>query len=417
MRQTKQQTLNKTKVGCYNSFNMKRFWILFGVTTGVFLILFILASTIDFDISWGLAGNKFVHTWTYGSSDTIRYYSTNGWDNFIECFGDSLSFLVPSFFCWVLCFTFFKKVTNQQYVVYRRIAQVVIPLFLMAASVWFVTYFNYSSDGLLTLLKLCNAQINDSLLLLSCIALSLIINLAFAMIVWKLGENTQMSLIKLAFAIFITFIFSKIMIWVLKRQCDINRERFRALVTDPRCWLLTESGVSTLNYDLAKDCFQQWWGHTPVSYESGWTTGTNAVATAFINSRIGGSVSNAFDSFPSGHSADGAHILILLYLPCCIKQANDKKWKPYLIWVIILGVTLTIMFTRVSAGAHYLSDTTWGSMLTAVPILIFGTIFCSIDKIRTWFGKSDINSAWYQFTILQIILPISMILSFMLPQW
>ena len=53
---TTQVNSNKLELGIngpanyYRHFDMKRFWIIFGVTLGVFVILITLASTIDFDI-------------------------------------------------------------------------------------------------------------------------------------------------------------------------------------------------------------------------------------------------------------------------------------------------------------------------------------------------------------------------------
>ena len=416
MVKTKKQ-FSELKDGCYHSFNMKRFWILFLATAAIFLILFVLASTIDFDISWGLANSKFEHSWMYGSGDKIYYYSNNGWDNFIECFGDCTCFLLPACACWSLAFSFFKKITNRQYKVYRQIAQVVIPLFLMVCAVWFVTDYNKNEDGLATLLSITGATISQPLLILSCIGISLVVNLAFAMIVWKLSERVQMSLIKLAFVFIITFIIGHLLVWAFKRPIGLTRERFRALVTDPRCWILSESSMSSLSYDLVKGSFHNWWNVTPESYKAGWNTSTDPLFTAFIDSRVGGSLNNAFDSFPSGHCADISYILLFCYLPCCVKQANDRKWKPYLIWLVLLAVIFVVVFTRISAGAHYLSDCMWGTMLSIVPIVVCSTIFCKIDKVRTWFDTCDINAQWYKFTILQVILPVAGILAFMLPPW
>ena len=404
------------KSDCYNHFNMKRFWILFGVTAGIFVILFILACTIDFDISWGLANNHFKQSWTYGSDQIINYYSNNAWDNLIECIGDAPAYLLLPFAFWLISFSFFKKVNNQQLKIYRQIAQVIIPLFLMMCSVWFITQYNWKADGLYELLKITNAQISDSLLLLCSILISLVINSAFALIIWKFAENVQMSLIKIGFIFIILFIICDTTMWALKTQCGINRERFRALMTDPRSWNLVEVGNSTLDKSLVMNNFHPWWSATDASYKTGWAEGSGTAAV-FINARQGGSLGNAFSSFPSWHTTDVAYIMTLCFLPCCIRKTDDQKWKGYFIWALMLIIVLIVMFSRVSAGAHYLSDTVFGLLITLVPIVILGTIFCKIDKVRKWFDTSDINGHWYQFTFLPVLLPLLSLLLMLLLTW
>ena len=73
--------------------------------------------------------------------------------------------------------------------------------------------------------------------------------------------------------------------------------------------------------------------------------------------------SDEFKSFPSGHSFVSMSSILLSYIPSLNKKVKDKSWVRCLILVICSLYGLTIQLGRIIYGAHYLSDTTIGSLL------------------------------------------------------
>lgn len=84
---------------------------------------------------------------------------------------------------------------------------------------------------------------------------------------------------------------------------------------------------------------------------------------------------NGFHSFPSGHTAAFSTILCLLETDS-VKYGQKSIWLKILIWIGILFMPLT----RMMCGAHYLSDTAVGFMITYTCYLGY----------RNWFRKRGI---------------------------
>ena len=77
---------------------------------------------------------------------------------------------------------------------------------------------------------------------------------------------------------------------------------------------------------------------------------------------------NGHHSFPSGHTTAFTSILTLLHLP------KSKQLPFYLRWMIVFLVIL-MPLTRMSCGAHYLSDTLVGFSITYSIYLIMTKIY------------------------------------------
>lgn len=85
----------------------------------------------------------------------------------------------------------------------------------------------------------------------------------------------------------------------------------------------------------------------------------------------GYSPGDEFRSFPSGHSASGATMLTLLFLP------NSER-KNQLIRVFAISWPLLVMASRIFDGGHYISDVCGGLIVALTGILIARAI---INKI------------------------------------
>lgn len=94
------------------------------------------------------------------------------------------------------------------------------------------------------------------------------------------------------------------------------------------------------------------------------------------------------NSFPSGHSANAACVVVITLLPDVFSR---RKKVGYAITVGISYLWLiSVMVSRVIAGAHFASDVTTGATIT---LAIFYSVKCFIhDKIRIDNKTQEINS-------------------------
>ena len=79
-------------------------------------------------------------------------------------------------------------------------------------------------------------------------------------------------------------------------------------------------------------------------------------------------------SFPSGHTFSAGLMFVLLSLPSVFTRFNTKKAKISL-WIISVAYTATVALGRITAGAHYLTDVTFGGFLALFGALVFKSIF------------------------------------------
>ena len=382
----------------YRHFDKKRFWIIFGVTAGIFAILLILSCTVDFDISWALASSKFQDMWMTKSgemvpTDTFSYYSNNGWDNLVEAFAESIGFLICTFGLWLMAFPFFF-VDKKKKVWYRTTSQIIIPSFLIVTAIFVMYYYN-NSLGWHSYLKIVHGSTSDNMNRFVSALFSIIISASMFVVIWFFKQQTRISLAKLGFLMVMAFILSEVIVWTLKYAVDLNRERFRAIMCDKEIWRTGEA-----NKDAAYALFVPWWEKTPSTAEQIWK---ESVPAAYQSDSY---VKNAFSSFPSGHSSLASCALTLCFLPCCCEKANNKEWKGYFIWLILFAVVLTVMWSRVGAGAHWLSDTTIGFFCGTVPALLLGLLIFRVPQVSNFFQGMNINGQWYQFVFIPVILPV-----------
>lgn len=94
-----------------------------------------------------------------------------------------------------------------------------------------------------------------------------------------------------------------------------------------------------------------------------------------INNR--GGFDNEFASFPSGHAANSAVIMIITLLPALFTNLKNKetllKTISY-VWIV------TVAISRIVMGAHFASDVLVGATLSIVLLEVWRFIICKIRK-------------------------------------
>ncbi|MBR4800722.1 MAG: phosphatase PAP2 family protein [Clostridia bacterium] len=98
--------------------------------------------------------------------------------------------------------------------------------------------------------------------------------------------------------------------------------------------------------------------------------------------------SDAFKSFPSGHTCSAAMSYVLIMLPDAV-DFKHKKAAKVICWVTPILITGLVAISRIVAGAHYMSDVTFGGTIGFLCMLIAREIFlCRGSHFKALFAKS-----------------------------
>ena len=108
--------------------------------------------------------------------------------------------------------------------------------------------------------------------------------------------------------------------------------------------------------------------------------GKNKGANYFPDS-AGMEESDAYKSFPSGHTAGAALTFTLLIIPDLFEKA--KKFKPCF-YVFAIVYTVAVAISRIVNRAHYLSDTLFGGYIGAMSSFAAIAI---VKKLSVWGNK------------------------------
>lgn len=139
-----------------------------------------------------------------------------------------------------------------------------------------------------------------------------------------------------AFFLLFTCLLTTCLINLLK--INIQRPRMRLLIAHPELF------------------FQPWW---------------NLSSTSNIDITALGIAPEEVQSFPSGHASSAALSFLLCYLPTRIENRKQQVF-------LYLGAfifTFLVAFSRILCGAHFLSDVSFGILMTLISIFLATRIF------------------------------------------
>ena len=85
-------------------------------------------------------------------------------------------------------------------------------------------------------------------------------------------------------------------------------------------------------------------------------------------------------SYPSGHSAETS----ILIVAAVFYPLADRKFQKYSLplFLVACGCTLLVMFGRILAAAHYLSDVSWGAGIVILLTFIANEVIMKIKKLH-----------------------------------
>lgn len=142
---------------------------------------------------------------------------------------------------------------------------------------------------------------------------------------------------------------------ILLVKDPVGRMRFRAINSNV--------GQHLINAGLVQ-------GYTPWYVRNGQPD--EAIINSFIAEYPG--ASDAFKSFPSGHTCAAGMSYALIMLPDVVDFKHKKAGK-IACWVTPIVITMLVAISRIVVGAHYMSDVTFGGTIAFVSFIIMREIF------------------------------------------
>lgn len=146
---------------------------------------------------------------------------------------------------------------------------------------------------------------------------------------------------------------ANLLIMIIKKP--IGRMRFRAINSTVGSQLIEDGLVS---------------GYTPWFKANGQPS--KEIIALFTAKWPG--AKDAFQSFPSGHTCAAATSYALIMLPYAIKFKREKLAK-VLCYACPIVITMLVAIARIVAGAHYMSDVTFGGTIGFLCMIISMEIF------------------------------------------
>lgn len=316
----------------------------------IFAALIAIASVFDFQVSQILTKNA-LKSGEYISNDL---YGVVG-----EAVGTSPIYIVLAVCTAILCW-FFARMYDQKW---WGVTLAVVFAVAGAVAWWF-----YLKDTFKYVLEHAAAQVGSTagavvyefrhdgavmaiewLIALTIQALNI---LAFK----NLKTETLKKLIWWVIAVVSAVVVANILIMIIKDP--VGRMRYRAINSDVGQLLIDTNVVQ---------------GYTPWYISNGQPT--DDIIKMFTDVYPG--ASDAFKSFPSGHTCAAGMSYALIMLPDVIdfKSEKSKKGVKIACWIIPIAITMLVAISRIVVGAHYMSDVTFGGTLAFVCMIIAREIF------------------------------------------
>lgn len=298
----------------------------------VLILLLVFASFYDLQTSKILADLDF------GS-----YYSSNFFARFFEIFGEMPVYILCGFSLCTISIWFCKKYKNFATTKPKKIALIVLIVFLLCLCIFFYWVAFYKTTKYIG--RLNNLTFNVWIYIIQ-IACSLLLGCCSVALLFCASTST---IDKLVYFALITLIMSALTNAIVQSLKPIfSRLRYRAM---------------TATNDTTFSGFSNW-------YQPNFQNSlSDAQKAADLSNDI-------FKSFPSGHTAGASSMLCLLCLPFLFKQ---KKISKILIFVLCPLYVFVVGFSRIVMGAHFLSDVVF-AMIVGYICFVFAFVFVHFVK-------------------------------------
>ena len=280
----------------------------------VLLILLILGTFLDFQISQGLV-----------DLNAGSYYTKNLFGIIFEIIGEMPIYLVTSFAVALIFHNFKRRDKN--------LTNIIIQIVSVIISVGLLFYMNYK------LFKYLSIHLDFADLLggnwdkLAYLLLGAGMTFLLFFFTQRIPSSFLNKMLFWAIIVCLTAAFSQVVTHLLKSIAA--RPRYRAMFLmeefgEYRKWFQFQWGIPEISEDLK------------LLYDAG---------------------ADWYKSFPSGHTSAAAMVLTLTLIPSIFAKTNTLLRKIITYTVVVLYI-LAVMFSRILVGAHFLTDVTFGAMIT-----------------------------------------------------
>ena len=334
-------------------------WIAVALFVVVFAGLLIAATFTDLEVS---------HILTKNALKDGEYLSDDAFGVFFEIVGCSALYILIAV-CATICFWFFIKVYNKKpwnviFAVISAIASVV------AFWLMFKDIYGYSIEHILKDAYIASgSQLSRYELIHSLenkgafMAVEILLALATEGLVMlgmkNISADTLKKLVRFVLAFAVMAAVANLLVAVVKGP--IGRMRYRAMNSS--------AGQAMGGFDN----FTKWFV----------ATGNNDL----YNSKELFGYSDAFKSFPSGHTCAAGMIYGLIMLIDVLEL--KKKWHKVAIWSSTIVAAGLVAISRIVVGAHFFSDVLMGGTIAFLAMILAREIFISKGAhLKAMFGSS-----------------------------
>ncbi len=314
----------------------KTLWIIKGSIFALLIALMIVGTFCDLSISKTLA-----------SVDTGKYFSSNHFANFLEGAGELPTFIMLGLAVGIFGYGFACKKENLKLavlIVTAVICFTVLSYGFIRSVESFAEIYDFADKISWAGDELC------------CMLLALAIMAGGVLLGKKLGKERLLRLYYFALAVILVCAVGFIITQGLKMIA--SRPRFRAI------HLLGD-------YDL----FAPWYKANPFT----------AVPKSFMALGV---AEEGYSSFPSGHTSWASSLIMIAYLPFFIPNLS-KKVKIWLLAAPMVYIVV-VAFSRILAGAHYLTDITFSMIFTFI-----------LAEIAVWFFRYKHKKVYPEISIIE----------------
>lgn len=256
------------------------------------------------------------------------YDPYSGYGNFFETFGMALGYMMAPFGGTLLFLGLYKN---------KKLWLKIIGYAVLIASILVATYMYGNSIGPKEEYGFTTGRTLGYVFALLCMGVSSIFAVLIA------DQSNPKQLIKVGLVVLFALLFQLILLNFFLKYLA-GRPRYRYLMGNAE----DLSGLS--------ESFRAWWEMQPFKYTSG----------------------DYHKSWPSGHTATASTVLTLIFASTIVK----KKWRYLDLVFFLIGLTYTIVvaFARIVAGAHFLSDVSFGALFSTLGIIIGMILIDFISK-------------------------------------
>ncbi len=313
----------------------------------VFTILITLASIFDFQVSQILTKNA-LKPGEYISNDLFGFVG--------EALGTSPIYIVLGVCTSLLCWFFAKSFDKKGWSIALAV------LFALAGA---VAWWYYVKDVFKYVLEHAAAQIgaaagsvvyefrHDGAVMAIEWLIALTLDALTVLVFKNLKKETLKKLLWWVIAALAAAVVANIVIMIVKDP--IGRMRFRAINSSVGQALIADGKVQ---------------GYTPWYIRNGQPP--KDIIAMFVANYPG--ASDAFKSFPSGHTCAAGMSYALIMLPDVV-EFKHKKFGKIACWVAPIVITMLVAISRIVVGAHYMSDVTFGGTIAFLCFVIAREIF------------------------------------------